>query len=698
MRLLVLCLTSVACVFAQSYAGPRCEPAPELKKRIPEIWHDTSHRAPELFTWQAAEWERLLEQHPRETVLHRRYYLLFRDAMPDRVGDLRARYQRRAEENPKDVLAVYMAGLVLEGADTPKAIATLERAARLDPGFGWSHLTLAYLYGRGKFQDKQKASESVAAYFQACPQNAEDFSLSMLNQYGTPEVMAAHAKRLRDRLATESDAETLRAYSNLWGLEFKGTPVAEHPAQRERVAADLRRLEKLNVTVTPEWLAFLGTAMKQCGRIKEVAGIEDRITAEFPKSGEALQIALRRLEATDPEPKDGARTDEWNEYGNRRIAALEGLLTRFPSQESNLVSMMLDEAVVLRPPDLQRIRDLGERMLRASDARGGPRSWPRISIADRAYLRNGVDPKRAMELLESARPLMRKENARELAHDGLTDRDRQELIAWQRETELTWVSALATAYRRAGVGERAEGLRSVVEGREEAKPDLRWQRFAALADIAAALGKHVDALVFYQAALDARPKAPRPVRGRIEDPFLSRAREVWELSGGSEEAWRLWSKPTERAGRTISDASWEQPGKPLPPFELTDVGGRKWTSKALEGRTLFINVWSTWCGPCVAELPHFQTLYEQTKARSDLAVFSLNVDDEVGLVQPFLKEKGWTFPTLLAASYVNRTVDTLAVPQTWIVNGKGIWLWQQLGYDGDPDWVRSMLAKIEAVK
>lgn len=698
MKLVALFLAGGACAFAQSSAGPTCEPVPELQKLIPEIWHDTSRPAPELFAWQQAEWERLLALHPRETVLHRRYYLLFRDSMPDRVADVRARYLQRAERNPKDVLAVYMAGLVLEGVDTPKSIATLERAVRVDPSFGWSYLTLAFLYGRGKFQDKDKATANLTAYFKACPQNAEDFSLSMLNQYGTPEVMAAHAKRLRERLEAASDAEMLRHYSDLWGLEFKTTPVPEHPKQRERIAADLRRLEKLDMEASPEWLTFLTTAMKQCGREKEVAGVEDRILRDFPKSLDALLIELRRMAASNPEPKPGSPPAEWNEYGKRRTAMLEGMLARFPDQESNLVSRLLDEATSAWPPDRPRIRELGERMLRAADARGGPRSWPRISIADRAYLRYGVDPKRAMEMLEAARPLMLKENARNLASDGLTDLDRQQAIAAQRETELTWVSALATAYGRAGSGERAQELSGVVEGPEEATPELRSLRFASLAEIAAARGKHVDALVYFKAALDTRTKEPRPVRGRTEDPLLSRAREIWQLSGGSEEAWILWTKPSGRGRAVLTDARWEQPGKPLPSFELTDVGGRKWSSKALEGKTLFLNLWATWCGPCIAELPHFQKLYEQTRDRPDIAVLSLNVDDEVGLVEPFLKEKGFTFPALLAASYVNRTLDGVGVPQTWIVNGKGMWLWQQVGYDGEPDWVRSMLAKIETVK
>lgn len=698
MRLLALWSASAACLLGQSYAGPRCEPHPELQKSIQEIWQDTAHPLPGRVQWQVSQWERSIEKHPRETVLHRRYYLLFRDYLPERVEGVRQRYLQQAERNPGDPLAVYMAGLVLEGIDTPKAIETLERAARLDPAFGWSHLTLAYLYGRGRFQNKENATRNVTAYFRACPQNLEDFSIAMLNQHGTAESMAATAKAMRARLETETDPDILRSYSNLWGLEFKTTPVAGHPEQRERVAADLRRLEGLNPKPDAAWLLFLADAMKQCGREKDVAGMEDRLLREFPVSWQTCRIVRQRWAAAHPPPKVSDPAETWDAYTRSHIATVEGWLRQFPAQEAPLLSLLLDDTTALPPVDPRRVRELGERLVPAVDRESGVASWQRISVAWGAYLRHGVDPKRAIELLESAGPLLLKEQAVQLQRDDLLDKDRTELIAWQAGTQLTWATAMATAYRRAGVGQRAAPLRAVVDGVKASTPELKAQRFAALAALAAAQGRHIDALTLYKAALDTRPKATPLLRGRPNDRVLDGAREVWRLSGGSEDLWALWSMPLERAAREITDSRWEQPRKPLPAFELTDLSGRKWNSKALEGKTLFLNVWATWCGPCVAELPHFQKLYERTKDRDDLAVFSLNIDDDVGLVEPFLREKGLSFPALLAASYVSRTVETLAVPQTWIVDKKGLWLWQQLGYDGDPDWERSMLAKIGAAQ
>ncbi|MEN0062883.1 MAG: redoxin family protein [Myxococcota bacterium] len=44
-------------------------------------------------------------------------------------------------------------------------------------------------------------------------------------------------------------------------------------------------------------------------------------------------------------------------------------------------------------------------------------------------------------------------------------------------------------------------------------------------------------------------------------------------------------------------------GKDAPTFKLVDLNGKEWSQKELEGRPVFVNFWSTWCGPCKMEHP-----------------------------------------------------------------------------------------------
>ena len=97
-------------------------------------------------------------------------------------------------------------------------------------------------------------------------------------------------------------------------------------------------------------------------------------------------------------------------------------------------------------------------------------------------------------------------------------------------------------------------------------------------------------------------------------------------------------------------------------------------------------------------MPEFQKLYEKVKDRADVQVITFNIDNELGLVAPFMKENGYTFPALLAYDFALGLLDGIAIPQNWIVDGKGKWKLTQLGYGAEPDWPGEMLKRLESTK
>jgi thiol-disulfide isomerase/thioredoxin len=223
-----------------------------------------------------------------------------------------------------------------------------------------------------------------------------------------------------------------------------------------------------------------------------------------------------------------------------------------------------------------------------------------------------------------------------------------------------------------------------------------WLRRARLAAIE---GEQQDALGYYQLALRTRSKPPGYERGKLTDDLGDEAHTLWTKLGGTEVAWTAWSQPaTPTDAAKADDARWEKPTKTLPTFELADLSGKTWSIKSLNGKVVLINLWATWCGPCNAELPQLQRLYEQAKGRSDLQILTFNIDEDLGLVEPFIKEKGYTFPVVPAYSYVVNLLDGYAIPQNWVLSPKGDWEWTQVGYGSDDAWVKDMLAKLDAVK
>jgi thiol-disulfide isomerase/thioredoxin len=74
---------------------------------------------------------------------------------------------------------------------------------------------------------------------------------------------------------------------------------------------------------------------------------------------------------------------------------------------------------------------------------------------------------------------------------------------------------------------------------------------------------------------------------------------------------------------------WELLGKPMPIWGA-DLSGKIIDDKALEGKVVLLDFWATWCGPCLAEVPHLKLLYQKYKDKGfEIVGYSVDADQEV---------------------------------------------------------------------
>ena len=132
-----------------------------------------------------------------------------------------------------------------------------------------------------------------------------------------------------------------------------------------------------------------------------------------------------------------------------------------------------------------------------------------------------------------------------------------------------------------------------------------------------------------------------------------------------------------------SPAASERPVIPAPDFTLVDQYGETHTLSDYAGKTVFLNFWATWCGPCKSEMPEIQALYEKYgENQGDLIVLGVanpktedtpyNQDVTQAEVEQFLEDNGYTFPVVM-----DTTGETFyyygitAFPTTFMIGADG---------------------------
>ncbi|MDO5443192.1 MAG: TlpA disulfide reductase family protein [Bacteroidia bacterium] len=70
-----------------------------------------------------------------------------------------------------------------------------------------------------------------------------------------------------------------------------------------------------------------------------------------------------------------------------------------------------------------------------------------------------------------------------------------------------------------------------------------------------------------------------------------------------------------------------RPGAAMPDVTLRDPEGKEIQLSSLFGKVLYIDMWATWCGPCVQQIPFLEELVERFKDNDDIMFLSISLDD-----------------------------------------------------------------------
>jgi thiol-disulfide isomerase/thioredoxin len=125
----------------------------------------------------------------------------------------------------------------------------------------------------------------------------------------------------------------------------------------------------------------------------------------------------------------------------------------------------------------------------------------------------------------------------------------------------------------------------------------------------------------------------------------------------------------------------DKPAEPFPfDFELTTLAGEPVDVASLKGKVLFINLWATWCGPCRAEMPSIEKLYQEIQNDNvEFIMLSIDKPGNEEKVKKYIAQNAFTFPVYRPASLLPELLKVPSIPTTFVVDKAGLVVYKNVG-------------------
>ena len=706
----ILCLLLLPNLTAAQSAGNYCEASAVVKEDIKKVNKLFDEKVPvnTWVEWQLTMLQELLKKYPNDFHIQRRYQDARRSRLLTDWKPLLADYRGQMEKNPRDPLAVYFYSRLLIGRNTKEAIELSNKVIEIAPDFPWTYLQLAEIYNYPNFRDTNKSTDNLKQWISKCPKSMD--GLRLITRSSDKNLMKSTAQSLRSYLETSTANEDLVYWDQLWTLEFKVHPVPEHAQVRKQIADDLTRLRAGDLNSEERMRALLA-GYKQVGDTAGKHFAEEEILRRMPASWPARNIVQTRFYDKHPRPKFESSEAEKQAYDRALVQVTSEWLKQWP-EDDYILSTRLRSLLQLEGTITSDVEAAYNAYDKAYDRSAGYSIPPLENSVARFYLKRGVHLKAIPAMLRKGfEAFERIEKNNDPSDLYPRNEDFPEGANLKFVCMDTW-PLMAEVYARLKQPDKAREvlaqLANLVKPKESPKTDSQKRSYAydqavywrTAGKVAEIEQRKLDALTAYQTALHFRGERSTTKSGK-KDELTESAERIWKELGGTDQGWTAFLARNETSKSKMETAeivSWDSKNTPLVAFELTDLQGRNWSLADLKGKVAFINLWATWCGPCREELPYVQKLREKLKDRTDVLVLTLNTDQEIGKVEPFMKENKYTFPVLLAQEYADGN-NVNSIPRNWVISVDGKLVFEGIGFGGDgEEWMKKAVEMIEKVK
>ena len=304
------------------------------------------------------------------------------------------------------------------------------------------------------------------------------------------------------------------------------------------------------------------------------------------------------------------------------------------------------------------------------------------------------NPPEEIEILDRVLHALLASDDKEAAKQALAYAKRYETAVTEKQTREP--DGHATAAQWKNLGERALARATVLEARAEGNLGNMEEAVAAArrswnlsptAESAQEMGRWLRKLGREAEAIECYADA-----SMIEDsgfPWSARdgdkkvATELYvKVHGNAQGLGDIFIRAWDRSAAAIRERNARY--KAIDPnfgqtdpyqFMLTELdknaaAGESLDMATLKGKTLVIDFWATWCGPCVAQHPIIEKVRQKFRTSPDVVFLSIDSDDDRSLVKPFLEAQKWT-QRVYHEGGLGGLLNVAALPTVLVINPEG---------------------------
>jgi peroxiredoxin len=261
--------------------------------------------------------------------------------------------------------------------------------------------------------------------------------------------------------------------------------------------------------------------------------------------------------------------------------------------------------------------------------------------------------------------------------------------AIQLQNPSLWLAVAENGY-----DDLAKGATSIALGPDEKIDDHAYTTLLVKSDeVALTLLLDKDSHLVRQAREDFSGLLTRNGQTNVSSALLTIDYAKTAHDQQIDEAQFAWAPPADAqdvtqqlAANTGQDQEASKlEGMAAPDFTLKDIDGNDVKLSSLKGSVVVLDFWATWCGPCVAALPHLQKIYDEQSPKG-LKVYTIDLQETKDQVVQFRQSKKLTMPTLLdSEGKVAETYGVEGIPCTIVVGKDGKVAKVFVGYGPDSE-------------